>query len=249
MTMKTDGIVIREQNTGDQDRLITILTREKGIIKAFVNGGRNPKNKNVSSTGLLCYSDLSIEKTKKDVYFVKEATSKNVFFSLRQDIIVLSLAQYLAELTYELAAREEEAGEFLSLLLNCMHLLASKNKSRLLIKAVAELRMLTLSGYMPQIVACKSCGCFESEKMFLDTFTGELYCDDCKAQSRTLCELNSGVVRAIRHICLSDSNKIFSFSLPEASLLTLSDVSEKYLLNVTNRKFKTLSFYKKMTEF
>ena len=39
--------------------------KEKGIIKAFVNGGRNPKNKNVSATDLLCYSDFSVEKTKK----------------------------------------------------------------------------------------------------------------------------------------------------------------------------------------
>ena len=58
MILRTDGIVIREQMTGEQDRLITILTRENGIIKGFVNGGRNPKNKNVAATGLLCYSDF-----------------------------------------------------------------------------------------------------------------------------------------------------------------------------------------------
>ena len=45
MILRTDGIVIREQSTGEQDRLITILTREHGIGKGFVNGARNPKNK------------------------------------------------------------------------------------------------------------------------------------------------------------------------------------------------------------
>ena len=73
MTFMTDGIIIREQTTGEQDRLVTILTRSKGVIKGFVNGGRNPKNKNVSSTGLLCYSDFTIEKTKKDKgHFITE---------------------------------------------------------------------------------------------------------------------------------------------------------------------------------
>ena len=86
MIIKTDGIVIRENNTGEQDRLVTLLTRDKGIITAFVNGGRNPKNKNVAATGLLCYSDFSIEKTRRDVYIIKEATAKEVFFSLREDI-------------------------------------------------------------------------------------------------------------------------------------------------------------------
>lgn len=248
MTMRTDGIVIREQNTGEQDKLITILTKENGVIKAFVNGGRNPKNKNVSSTGLFCYSDFSVDKTKKDVYFIKEATSKKVFFSLRQDIIDLSLAQYLSELAYELAPREEEAGEFLPLLLNSLHLIATKSKDVLLVKTVAELRMLTLAGYMPELVACKKCGQFESEKMYLDTFNGELFCEECRPASKVY-EMNSGVVRAMRHICLSDNAKIFSFTLPPESLVCLSEISEKYLLNITNRKFKTLSFYKKMTEF
>ncbi|MBQ7005761.1 MAG: DNA repair protein RecO [Clostridia bacterium] len=248
MTMRTDGIVIREQNTGDQDRLITVLTKEKGIIKAFVNGGRNPKNKNVSSTGLLCYSDFSVEKTKKDVCFIKEATSKKVFFSLRQDITVLSLAQYLAELVYELAPREEEAGEFLPLMLNSLHLLSKGEKDRGLIKTVAELRMLSLSGYMPQLVSCKKCGVFESEKMYLDILTGELFCENCRTAGR-LYEMNAGMVRAMRHICLSEPSKIFSFSLPEPSLVALGEISEKYLLGITNRRFKTLSFYKTMTEF
>ncbi len=248
MITRTDGIVIREQNTGEQDRLITILTKEKGVIKAFVNGGRNPKNKNVSSTGLLCYSDFSVDKTKKDVYFIKEATSKKVFFSLRQDITVLSLAQYLAELAYELAPREEEAGEFLPLILNSLHLLSQGNKDRTLIKAVAELRMLTLSGYMPQLVGCKKCGVYESEAMYLDVLTGELFCENCRSASR-LYEISASTVRAMRHICLSEPSKIFSFSLPAESLYALAEACEKYLLNITNRRFKTLSFYKTMTEF
>ncbi len=247
MTIRTDGIVIREQNTGEQDRLITVLTREKGVIRAFVNGGRNPKNKNVSSTGLLCYSDFSVEKTKKDVYFIKEATSKKVFFSLRQDIVDLSLAQYLSEIAGELASREEEAGEFLPLILNSLHLLSTKGKDPTLIKAVCELRMLTLAGYMPQLVGCNKCGVYESEKMYFDTFTGEMFCENCRSTAK-LTEMNAGTVRAMRHICLSEPSKIFSFSLPTESLFALSQISEKYLLNITNRKFKTLSFYKSMTE-
>lgn len=247
MTIRTDGIVIREQNTGEQDRLITVLTKEKGVIRAFVNGGRNPKNKNVSSTGLLCYSDFSAQKTKKDVYFIKEATSKKVFFSLRQDIVDLSLAQYLSEIAGELAPTEEEAGEFLPLLLNSLHLISQKSKDLNLVKAVCELRMLSLSGYMPQLVGCKKCGVFESEKMYFDTFSGELFCDGCRPAAR-LTELNAGTVKAMRHICLSDPSKIFSFTLPTEALFSLSQVSEKYLLNITGRKFKTLSFYKSMTE-
>lgn len=248
MTIRTTGIVIREKEAAMQDKYITLLTKESGVITAFVNGGRNPKNKNVSSTDLLCYSDFSLEKTKKGICYIKEATPKNVFFALRNDIVTLSLSQYLAELTSELAPREEEAGEFLSLLLNSLHLLSTANKERSLVKAVAELRMLTLSGYMPQIVGCSKCGVYESEKMFFDTFSGEIFCESCHP-ARKVSEISSGALAAVRHICLSDANKIFSFSLPAQSLSELCSVSERYLLSVTGKRFKTLDFYKKMTEF
>ena len=246
MILRTDGIVIREQNVGEQDRLITILTKEKGIIKGFVNGGRNPKNKNVAATGLLCYSDFSIEKTKRDAFVIKEATSKNVFFSLRENIISLSLAQYFAELTYELAPREEDSSEFLSLLLNAVFLISKGTKDLRLIKAVTELRMLSISGYMPSLVACATCGQYESETMFFGLNSGELFCDECSLKS-SLQKLSLTTVSAMRHICFSEPQKIFSFTIPEEDLSDLSFVAEIYLRNITGRKYKTLDFYKMMT--
>lgn len=246
MTIRTDGIVIREQTTGEQDRLVTLLTREIGVIKAFVNGGKNPKSKNVASTGLLCYSDFTIEKTKKNVYVIKEATAKEVFFSLRNDIVSLSLAQYFAELTYELASREEVSEEFLSLILNSVYLITKGKKNTELIKSVTELRMLCLAGYMPSVVACKNCGQYESNNMYFDLFTGELFCEECNLRN-SLEKLPLSVVSAMRFICFSESGKIFSFTLPKEEMETLSWVTERYLKNITGRKFKTLEFYKMMT--
>lgn len=246
MILRTDGIVIREQNVGEQDRLITILTKEKGIIKGFVNGGRKPKNKNVAATGLLCYSDFSIEKTKRDAFVIKEATSKNVFFSLRENIISLSLAQYFAELTYELAPREEDSSEFLSLLLNAVFLISKGTKDLRLIKAVTELRMLSISGYMPSLVACATCSRYESERMYFDLNSGELFCEECNLNN-SLQKLSLTTVSAMRHICFSEPQKIFSFTIPEEDLSDLSFVAEIYLRNITGRKYKTLDFYKMMT--
>lgn len=247
MNIKTDGIILKETMTGEQDRLVTVLTRSNGVIKAFVNGARNPKNKNVSTTGLLCYSDLFINKTQKGVYVIREATAKEMFFSLRDDIVNLSLAQYFAELTYELAPREEDSSEFLSLILNSLYLLSKGKRSRKIIKSVIELRMLSIAGYMPEIAYCQNCAAFESDVMYFSPYTGELYCELCKGTQK-LTRLSLGTVTAMRHICLSDSDKIFNFKLPEEGLSALSDVTERYLINITSRKYKTLAFYKTMAE-
>ncbi len=245
MTLRTDGIIIREQTTGEQDRLVTVLTREKGLIKAFVNGGRNPKNKNVSATDLLCYADYTIEKTKKDVYIIKEAATKQIFFSLRDDITTLSLAQYFAELTKDMAPKEERSDEFLSLILNSLHLLCTKKKSEFLIKAVTELRIACIAGFMPDIIACNECGEYEKEIMFFNIKSGSLHCEDCNKDSNAV-KLSSGILSAMRHICFSPPEKIYSFTLSEDNLLSLCDLTERYVRSVTYKNYKTLEFYKTM---
>lgn len=247
MNIKTDGIILRETMTGEQDRLVTVLTRSNGVIKAFVNGARNPKSKNVSSTGLLCYSDFMISKSQKGVYVIKEATAKELFFSLREDIVNLSLAQYFAELTYELSPREEDSSEFLSLILNSLYLLSTGKRDRKTIKSTIELRMLSLAGYMPSIICCENCGAFESDVMYFSPYSGELYCELCRGAQR-LTRLSIGTVTAMRHICFSDSDKIFNYRLPTDGLNALSSVTEKYLIYITSRKYKTLDFYKTMAD-
>ena len=246
MTIKTDAIVIKEQATGEQDKLVTLLTREIGVIRAFANGARNPKNKNVATTGLLCYSDFSIEKTQKGAYIVKDATAKETFFSLRKDIVSLSLAQYFAELAFEFSPREERADEFLSLILNCVYLVAEGKKDNNLIKAAAELRFLSLAGYMPSLVVCDSCGKYESETMKFSISTGKIFCDACETNEYVI-PVSFAVIAAMRHICFSEPQKVFSFKLSKSSTEELCEVTEKYLKALSGKKYKTLEFYKMMT--
>ena len=246
MTYDTDALVIKAQNTGEQDRLVTLLTRKYGVVRAFANGARSPKNKNAAATGLLCYADFTITQTSKGVCIVKDSTAKDVCFALRSDIIRLSLAQYFAELSAELAPREEAADEYLSLLLNAIYLVCESKKPLGLVKAATELRMLSLAGYMPSLLGCAGCGVYETEEMRFCPASGKLYCADC-VPSEPSVEVTGSVVHAMRHICLSEPGKLFSFRLSDDHLLLLCDVSERYLLAMCGKRFATLQFYKTMT--
>ncbi len=243
MTILTDGIIINEKPLKDKDKIITVLTRERGVISIFANGAKVGKHS--SATGLLAYSDLSLASTRGDSYVLKDAVPRQVFFRLREDLTVLSLAQYFAELTYELCPREDRADGELSLILNALHLLCYGKKELSLIKSVTELRLLTLAGYMPAVECCSGCGRDPEGDMLFDTATGELFCPECR-RDRRLMPCSAGVLTAMRYICLAPANKIFSFSLSPDGLSSLSEIAERYLKSITRKKFKTLDFYKKM---
>ena len=244
MRLKTDGIVIRETTTGESDRVVTLLTRDMGVIRAFSNGSKTIKSRTLSGTQLLCYSDLSIY-SGREAYVINEALPKKVFFSLRNDIEKLALAQYFCELFAELSPREDNAGEYLRLMLNSLNFLTDGTKPQPFIKAVSELRLMTLAGYMPDLVACGICGKYEDDIMYFDAENGKLICQDCGAAGD---KLSLAVVTAMRYICYSEFKKIYSFSLPDSSLKLLSETVEKYLLTQLKRGFKTLDFYKRLTK-
>ena len=119
----------------------------------------------------------------------------------------------------------------------------------LLLKSVVELRLLSLTGYMPNLVGCEECGCYEAEEMLFYPRHGMLLCGDCARgvqKDGGGIPLSQGVLTAMRHIVYVDFEKLFSFSLPEDGLKQLAKASERYLLATLGRGFQTLDFFHQM---
>lgn len=244
MRISTKGLVIREQTTGESDRLVTLLTADYGLVRAFVRRAKQMKSRMNSATSLFAYGDFSLY-SSKDAFVVDDAVATEVFFGLRKDIERLSLAQYFAQLAFELGAEEQPCEELLRLTLNSLHLLCKGEKSLMQIKAVFELRAMCLGGYMPGILACDNCGTYETPLMYFDTLEGKIYCENCPKTGAI--PLPKTVITAVRFICLTEPSKIFSFSLSDENMKLLSDVAEKYMLSRVQRKLSALEFYKGLT--
>lgn len=243
MQTTTKGLIIREQTIGESDRLVTLLTADLGLVKAFVRRAKTMKNQNLSSTSLFAYSEFTLYKGK-DAYVIDNAVPIEIFFDLRADIERLSLAQYFAQLTYYLGAEEQPSEEMLRLVLNAFHLLCNGKKNIKLVKSTVEMRMLSLGGYMPNILACYRCGTYMTDIMYFDVEEGCIYCKDCYRNNAITAPL--GVITALRYICLTDIAKVFSFKLNDDNLDILSNITERYLLSRIDGRLTTLEFYKSL---
>lgn len=244
MHLNTDGLVVTEKSTGESDRIVTLLTRDYGIIRAFVRGAKSVKNKNQSGTSIFAYSKFSIYRGR-DAYIVDDAVPIEVFYKLRENLEFISLAQYFCELVTHLAPEETPAEEHLSVMLNSLYLLSNGKRPQPFLKAVTELRLMSISGYMPRLLACDGCGKYSDDVMYFDSSNGLLHCTECSSYG---IPINAGILTAMRHICLTEPKKIFSFSLPDDSLRFLASVSEDYVSKHIDKKFKTLSFYNSLKE-
>ena len=241
MKLQTDALVLRTTDTGESDRLVTLLTRDYGVIRAFANRAKKFNSRLHGATQSLCYGEFSI-RSGRDSYMIDDATAKEMFFGLRQEIRPLSLAQYFCALAAALAPAEEPAEEYLRVLLNSLHLLEKQRRSEEFLKAVTELRLLTLAGYMPDLTACPHCGTVP-EPLFFSPKEG---CICCAESGRGGLRISAGVLAAMRHICSQPIGRIYAFTLPVQEEALLARVSERFLLEQTGVRISALDFYKSM---
>ena len=154
----------------------------------------------------------------------------------------LALAQYFCELAGVLAPREEPAEEHLRLLLNALHFLAENRRDIRQIKAVVELRMLTLSGYMPDLTGCSICATDSGDPIWFLPRDGVLRCGKCEKTGDAK-PLSATILAALRHIVYAPFEKCFAFQIPAEALSALAETVETFLLCQLNRSFQTLQFY------
>ena len=247
MRLTTQGIVLRETNYKEADKILTVLTRDWGKRTVKARGCRRKNSKLTAASQLLVYSELTLSE-RGEFTTLTEADPLEQFWSVRQDLETLALASYFAEVAEASAQEGETCPELLSLLLNCLYALDTLKKPRALVKAVFELRLLCLTGYEPLLDACAVCGAPEPLRARLHLSQGVLCCAACRGRpgGGVSLPLSPGALAAARDIVSGPPKKLFSFALAEESLRRLGQATEAFLMTQQERGFRTLDYYKQL---
>ncbi len=243
MYIKTNGIVLREIEYKDNDKLLTVLTKDLGKITVKARGVKSGRSRLKASCQLLSYSELTLLE-QLGRYTLTEGNVIELFSELRDDIEPLSLATYFVQVCDTVAQENEEASEVLSLLLNCLYALAKLKLPQMLVKAVFELRLMCISGFLPDLRGCFVCGNEVADRFNITQ--GALQCATCATGADIRMPLSAATLNAMRYIAFCDAKKLFSFSIGEDALRQLSDIAESYLCIRLERGFAALDFYKSL---
>ena len=111
----TKGIVLRATATKEADYILNILTDSLGRIAVVARGARRKGSRIAAGSELLAFSELVLYQ-RGNWYYLDEASTISLFDGIRQDIELLSLASYFAEMTECVTAEDEPVPEILSLL-------------------------------------------------------------------------------------------------------------------------------------
>ena len=236
----TCGLVLREKVTRDADKILTVLTPDRGRLSVIARGARRKGSRVAAACQLLAYSEMTLYE-KGRWTMLDAADTIELFDGLRQDLTALSLAAYFAELT---EAVSDGSGDVLPLLLNALYALSALKKPPQLVKPAFQFRLMALAGYEPMADGCALCGAPQPENPMLDVVHGVVHCGKCREKGGLSLPLTASGLAALRYVLYGDPRRLYSFSLPPEGLRALNHAADAYVSAQLERSFRTLDYYK-----
>ena len=261
MLSTVDGLVLQSRNYGENDKLVTILTRE-GKQVLLAKGVRSMKSKIKNITEPFVYANFELNQKGSAIAWIKGGSSIEIFYSLREDVEKLFLATYVCDVANELSGERVECEDMLRLTLNTLFAIMNNLRPLPQIKAVYEIRTAAISGYCPNLDYCEECEREDLELTYFDITNGALICSECLNKRGQIVKKNLSLTyddirernvlipltpasrSAIRFAISVPREKIFSFNLSEADdLKTFTKACEEYLLYHLGHGFDSLDLY------
>lgn len=239
----TGGLVLRETETKETDKILTVLTPDLGKLSVIARGARRKNSRLAAACQLFAWSEMTLTHRGK-WYYLDSADPMELFAALQTDFVNLSLAAYLSELTDFAAQEEVPAPELLRLLLNALYALSQLGKDPALVKPAFTFRLLALMGFEPMTDGCAVCGTQAPDMPMLDVVQGLVHCKKCKIPGGISLPLTPACLAALQHILQGADKKLYSFSLPAADLRLLDSAAEAFSAAQLERSFRTLDYYK-----
>ena len=242
---KVKGIVIKEVQYKENDKIITIMTDKLGKISCMAKGAKKNSSPILSSSQFLVYSEFMLYKGT-NFYHINSAEMIESFYNLRIDYDKLEKAFEVAKLLNKLAYEEDEETLILSLFLNTLYVIGNKDKPFELVRNVFLLKLLCLLGYTPRLYKCSICNekmfgdaNTKSTKYYYDRTTNSVVCENCynrvidnnKNDMRKYKEVSESVLYALLFVISSDMKKIFSFDVKGKTLNEFADLINEYYLS------------------
>ena len=151
---KATGINLKAMPMGESDRLVTVLTKEYGLIRAIAPGARKHKSRLGGRSGMFVVNELMFAKGKSLDKLIQAETLQS-FPGLSRDLAKLTTSQYLAELALAQALTDQPQEELYSLLIEHLERIEAAAKPDVLpCLAQATFHMLALAGVAPEVFRC-----------------------------------------------------------------------------------------------
>lgn len=181
-SLSTRAFLLRQVDTGEADRVVTLLTEDQGKVAAMARGARKSRKRFGAALGLFVLGRAELEPRRgSGLMLLKGYDALRVYAGISKDLAAIAHGSYATEVVGELCpVGHPEPGLFT--LLGEMYDYLDQGPPRSLVLRAFERRVLDTAGHGPQLGACVRCGRAEapgSPGQGFDASRGGLVCAPC----------------------------------------------------------------------
>jgi len=252
--IETKALIIKGTNYGESDRIMVLITEDLGNIKGIAKGARKSLKRFGGALEPFTLTKLLIKEGKGELCYINDAKVVNTFKSIKSDIEKISYGSYILELADALSVEDNDPVSetnkvFFALLLSSLEKLDSSKEPQVVVREF-EIRVLSLTGYMPSLVECTSCGnnIFHAKgksEVFHETAfsqsRGGVVCEGCRGHEKSAFDFVSpGTLKTLSNV-LSGRVSFTKHALDESGVLLGRFISQHI-----GKRLKSLDFIEHM---
>ncbi|QXM05706.1 DNA repair protein RecO [Crassaminicella indica] len=242
MLLKTDAVVLKQKKFGEGDAVITLFSKKLGKLQAVAKGFKRPRGKYSVGTQPFCYGEFVLFKGK-ELYQISQVDLKQSFYKLREDVIKLTYASYILELTESIITEGQTNNRLFTLLIEYLHIFSKMNKEYETLTKAYELKSLMYSGFKPQIESCVHCGSLGSENVKFSAREGGILCSNCLSEDPYSMKISRVTINVMQYLMYADLAQIARFKIKPYVLKELEKIVKHYInIHIEKSKFKSLQF-------
>lgn len=249
-TIKTKGIIIKRINLGEADKILTILTADRGKIRVIAKGMRKAGSKLGGFLELFRYNEYVLAEGR-NLDLVTGASTIESFRQISLNLHRLGLAYYIAELIDKLVEETQEADQIFDL---THTVLKEINQTKLpidLIKSFFELNLLSILGMRPELDKCIVCNkpidC--QNKVGFSWILGGMVDKDHLTSENHMIVLNKAEADLLRFMA-NNSCKCLQLTETNADDITrISRLTNSLMEYSLEQQLKSRSFLEEVLEF
>lgn len=238
-TYRAKGINLKSYNLAENDRIMVIYTKEKGIIRAVAKGVKKSISKLTGRMELLIANDLLISKGKK-LDIINQAQTLELFKNLRKDFNKLTYSSFVSEVILNFAIdNDPNSSAVYETFFDALKNISLSTTPNELLWAINLflLKFSKIEGYELELKKCTKC---QTEKFSDDIYicydSGGIVCSGCKNITPQRVKISIELVKLMNNIL------IFEFideSLHTELLSLCFNILKDYVTSKSHKKFKT----------
>lgn len=221
-----EGIIVKEIQHGETSKIISILTKDRGIIGVMGKGAKNIKSEFRATTSKLIHGIFYMNYRENKLSILKSIDIKNNFKNIQKDINKLTYSLYILNLC-EQVSKQTNDDDIFSL---CIESLKQINKglNEKTITCILELKLTESLGVLPVLDECIKCNSKEIVTFSIEK--GGYICKTCYRGEQIYHEKSLKLLRMFYYVDIAKIEKL--------------DIEDKYINEI---EFILKHYYEKYT--